>query len=279
MSTSNPIVPLSQTEVAASIRSAVSQGEITAATGALILDDMDDIGLAAATGAPLEDLDSEEATLAVVMLDASGSMHPHRDAVIRGYNEQLLRPLLATKNKDSIFLSTWVFSSHGRGQKDCRLVHGFQPIPQCPQLDATIYDPDGATPMWDAVHYGLTGLVSYGQQLRDAGARTKCIAVVLTDGQNNDSRIPVSQLRDFSADLLAKEIYVLAYGFFGDESEGDGYAEEIGFPTRHRITASLSDTEIRRIFREVSASVISTSQAMVSTNISANAFFGTVTTP
>ena len=274
MSTSNPIVPLSQTEVAASIQSAVSQGEITAATAANIIDDIDDIGLAAATGAPLDELDSEEVTLAVVMLDASYSMHLHRDDVIRGYNEQLLRPLLATRNKESIFLSTWVFSSIGARKDNCRLLHGFQPVSQCPQLDATIYDPDGGTPMWDAVHYGLGGLVSYGQQLRDAGARTKCIAVVLSDGQNNDSQIPASQLRNLSKDLLAKETYVLSYAYFGDESEGDNYAEEIGFPTQHRITASLNDTEIRRIFREVSSSVISTSQAQVSTGLSANTFFG-----
>lgn len=274
MSTSNPIVPLSQSEVVASIRSAVSQGEIAAATAATIIDDIDDIGLAAATGAPLDELDSEEVTLAVVMLDASYSMCSYRDAVIKGYNEHLLRPLLGTPNKDSIFLSTWVFSSLGARKDNCRLLHGFQPVSQCPQLDATIYDPDGGTPMWDAVHYGLGGLVSYGQQLRDAGARTKCIAVVLSDGQNNDSQIPASQLRDLSKDLLAKETYVLSYGYFGDESEGDRYAEEIGFPPQHRITASLNDTEIRRIFREVSSSVISVSQAQVSTGLSANTFFG-----
>lgn len=273
---SKTVVPASQQSVQASIASAVSQSQIGAQAAQLLLEPLDDIAAAGATGVDVDDIDSEEATLVAVVIDASASMSSFQRSVIDAYNDHFLRPLRAAKNADSIYVTSWIFSAQGSHANYCRLLHGYKPVADADELDASAYDPDGGTPLNMAVHRAMTGLVSYGQTLRDAGTNTKCIVVVLTDGEENASgaKFTSAMVKRLSTELLKQETYVLAYGFFGDEADAAKYAAQIGFPDRHRITASLSDSEIRRIFGVVSASVISTSQSNVSANgLSNNAFF------
>jgi len=260
-------------QVVNSIQSAVSQNQISSQAGQLVLESLDDLAVAGCQGISVDDIDSEDITLVAVVLDASFSMHPYRDAVIDAYNNHFLKPLSGAKNAQSIQVSTWDFS-RSLGRDNVRLIHGYTPVPDCGKLTRNLYDPDGETPLNDAVYHAQTGMIGYGQTLRDAGVRTKCIIVVLSDGGENASKVSASKVRTISEDLLRQEIYVLSYIFFGDESQGDQYAKNIGFPSQHRITASLGDSEIRRIFGTVSASVISASQTQISANsLSANAFF------
>lgn len=269
-SSTSPVTAPSVKEVLAQ---AVSSNQISAKTAQVMEEELDDIALAGCTGIPVADLDTDENTLVTVVIDASSSMGPFQDAVIRSYNDQFLKPMKKAQNAESILVSAWIFS--GSGKDACRLLHGYTPVSQCPELDDQTYDPYGSTPLWEAVQKAMTGIVTYGQTLVQAGSRIKHIIVVLSDGENNSSKrgITAAKIQAQAADLLKQETFVLAYAFFGAESDGDYYAKEIGFPENHRITAGLNDSEIRRIFREVSASVISTSQAQVSTNLSGNAFF------
>jgi hypothetical protein len=263
----------SKESVQSAINSAVSQNMISAAAADIMLEDLDDIAAAGATGVDVDDIDSEEATLVVVAIDASSSMSPYQKDVIAAYNEQFLAPLQASKQADNIYVTLWVFSS-GVRLEPCRLIHGYKPVKNAPKIDQKIYEPDGATPLNMAVHRSLTGLVSYGQQLRDAGTNTKCIAVVLTDGEDNDSAgFTDSKIKQLSDDLLRQEYYILSYIFFGPDAAAKNQATRIGFPERHMITANLSDSEIRRIFGTVSASVITASKSSVSSSgLSSNAF-------
>jgi len=248
-----------------------SAGIISPASQSAIETELDDIALVS-EGVEIDEIDSEEATLVHVAIDASSSMHEHRKAVINAYKQQFLDPLRAAKNADSILVATSVFSS-GCDQ-NVRLIHGYTPIPKCPDLTDNDYSPSGMTPLYDAVFQGISGLVAYGQDLRDNGTRTKSIIIVLSDGWENDSSVTQAKVRRLSEDVLKAQEFILSYIFFGDESEGNIAAETIGFPIHHRLTSSLSEANIRRIFGTVSASVISTSQAQVSTgSLSSNAFF------
>lgn len=260
-------------QVVNSINSAVSQGQISAQTGKLMLESLDDLVQQGCQGVDLDAIDSEDVTLVSVIIDASSSMSGFSQEVINAYNDMFLKPIKGAKNAQSILITTWVFSS-GDPAGDCRLLHGYTPAPDCKPLSRTTYNPSGGTPLNDAVYNGETGIVAYGQTLRDSGTRTKCIVIVLSDGEENASRNTAVKVRKMSEDLLKQEIYVLSYIFFGDQAQGDKYAAAIGFPTQHRLTAGLTDSEIRRVFGTASASVISTSQAKVSANsLSANAFF------
>lgn len=258
--------------VTTSLANAVSEGVISSQSLAAIETELDDIALAGCAGVDVDDIDSEEVTLVVVAIDASGSMYEYADDVIKSYNRDFLESLCGAKNAESILVSTLVFSAWE--QNNVRLVHGYTPVPDCPELTSQVYAPDGGTPLHDAVWNGLTGLVAYGQNLRDNGTRTKSIVVVLSDGQENSSRISASKVKNLVSDVLRQQEFILSYIFFGDEAEGDKYAKKIGFPAHHRLTEGLDGSGIRRVFGQVSASVITTSQAKVSAGaISANAFF------
>ena len=261
-------------QVVESIQNAMSSNQISSKAGQLVLEALDDVAVAGCQGVNIDEIDSEEITLVAVAIDASSSMTQHRDSVIDAYNAQFLKPLKSAQDAKKILVSTWVFSDEGRGKEKVRLVHGYTAIPDCPQLTRANYNPDGTTPLNDAAWMTLTGILSYGQTLRDSGTRTKCIVIVLTDGDENASKTTAVKVRTLAEDLLQQEIYVLSYVFFGDANQGAANAKKIGFPKQHMITSDLDDSSIRRRFGTVSASVISTSQTKVSANsLSVNAFF------
>lgn len=261
---------ISRAQVSKNLISATADGLISQQTQSDM--DLDDIAVAGCQGIDVDDVDAEDVTLVCVIIDASGSMWDEAEVLRRAYREQLLEPLRGAAEADSILLSTLVFSCGAA--ENVRVVHGYTPIPQCPELTEADYSPGGATPLYDAVSTGLTGLISYGQQLRDNGTRTKSIVVVMSDGQENASRISAAKVRNISGDVLREQEFILAYIFYGKQTEGDTYAEEIGFPARHRLTENLDGSGIRNVFGQVSASVIKTSQAQISAGgISTNAFF------
>lgn len=263
----------SKESVSTTLSNAVSAGIISSESQSAIEEELDDIALAGCEGIDVDDIDSEEVTLVAVVLDCSGSMFENRSAVLKSYREQFLEPLAKAKNADSILVSSWVFSSLP-GQDNVRLVHGYTPVPECKELTNVDYDPNGGTPLYDAVMKSLTGMVTYGQALRDNGTRTKCIVIILSDGFENASTVSASKVRLLSSDVLRAQEYILSYIFFGDETEGDKAAKDIGFPPHHRLTEDLDGSGIRRVFGQVSASVITTSQAKVSAGaISTNPFF------
>lgn len=263
----------SQTSVSSTLTNAVSAGIISSQSQQAIATELDDIAIAGCAGVDIDDIDSEEVTLVTVIIDASSSMTPFASDVLEQYREQFLEPLQRAKNAESLLVSVLVFSDDG-GEK-VRLIHGYTPIPDCKPLTSTDYNPSGMTPLRDAIMKGITGLVNYGQTLRDNGTRTKSIVLVLSDGWDNASRVSGAKVKRLSEDVLRAQEFVLSYIFFGDQSEGDDAAKKIGFPPHHRLTGNLDPAGIRRVFGAVSASVISTSQSVVSAaSISSNPFFG-----
>lgn len=268
MSSSTPSI----NQVTVSLSKAASSGIISPQSMSVIEAELDDIALGGCSG--IDEVDSEEVTLVAVLVDASDSMHMYQGEVIRSYNELFLEPLKKAKTADSILVSAWSFSADGDKQNNVRLIHGYTPVPQCPKLSAANYQIGGMTPLNDAVMNAVTGLISYGQTLRDNGTRTKSIVVVLSDGQENASSVTKKSVKTLTADVLKSEEFVLSLVFFGDEQEGNRAAEDIGFPVHHRLTSQLDGAGIRRVFGAVSASVIATSQSKVSSaSLSANPFF------
>jgi Mg-chelatase subunit ChlD len=193
---------VSNPQVAATLANAASAGIISSASQAAIETELDDIALAGCAGVDVDEIDSEEVTLVVVLLDASDSMNPYQAEVLKQYKEQFLEPLKGAKNAESILVSVWAFSRIGEPKDNVRLIHGFTPVPQCPELTDADYQPNGMTPLFDAVFKGITGLVSYGQTLRDNGTRTKSIVVVLSDGWENASLVGQTKVRNLTERLM-----------------------------------------------------------------------------
>jgi hypothetical protein len=213
-------------------------------------------------GAQVDDLNTDDVTLLVMIIDQSSSMGSVSNDVIDSFN-QMTRALADSKAADSILMSAWTFDNQPN------LLFGYTPIESVKDLNANNYQPSGATALYDAVMDGFTGIVAYGQQLRDSGIRTRSIVCVMTDGGDNVSSNTASAVKTVAQDLLRQEFYTLAFVGLGDEKYFRGVADSMGFD--NVLTTSNSPTEIRRTLNMISGSVIRASQNQISAN--GNGFF------
>lgn len=235
--------------------SAVQDG-MSSGSVQVLVDNLDATTLAGTFGTAVDDIPTTEVTLVVPVLDMSGSMTPVTKAVIDGYNT-MLQAMRDSKQAESILVSTWVFNNQPQ------LLYGYTPVSQVPHLTNHDYRPDWMTALYDATLDAFTGLVGYGQQLRDSGIYTKCVVVVFSDGADNRSQHSPFDVKTVSADLLQQEIYVLAFVGFetGEPVDYHQIAGEMGFPSV--LTAQSTPSEIRKVFTLVSKSVIRQSQTTV----------------
>jgi hypothetical protein len=236
---------------------------LTADTLDLVISNLDGPTMLTAVGVPLNQLGSNEVTLAMNILDVSGSMVAHAADVIRAYNEDYLAAMAASGMTDDILVSTVLFNDR------VKLLHGYVPLADAPPLTAKTYDPDGTTALYDAVAGGLSNMVLYAQQLRQSGVAVRGIVIVYSDGADNASRQTAAAVHRAAVELLRQEIYTLAYvgfglkpavGFAGTNGRSplQRQADEIGFPLA--LSAGLSVAELRRIFRLVSMSTVQVSR-------------------
>lgn len=205
-------------------------------------------------GAQVDDLNTDDVTLLVVVLDESGSMSSVQSAVISAFND-MIRALDSSKARDGILVSAWTFADTPK------LLFGYTPLARAPQLSTATYAPNGATALYDATLDAFTGLVGYGQALRNGGIRTRCIVVVLSDGEDNQSAHRAAQVKQVAQDLLRQEIYTLAFVGFGDQSTFAPIAADMGFPSL--LTTANTAQEVRRALNLISNSVVRASQAQV----------------
>jgi hypothetical protein len=222
----------------------------------LVISNLNGPTMATAVGTPLNQLTSNEVTLAMNIIDMSGSMGPHASDLITAYNKEYLAAMRGSSAADDILMSTIVFN------QDVTLLHGYMPLNDVPPLSRGSYAPSGSTALYDAVAGGFTNMVLYAQQLRQSGVMVRCIVIVYSDGGDNASKQRAQQIHRAATELLKHEIYTLAYvGFRNggiDQAQLRQLADEIGFPDV--LAAGLSHQELRRIFNLVSQSTISMSQ-------------------
>lgn len=230
----------------------------------LVISNLNGPAVLTAVHTPLDQLASSEVTLAMNILDMSGSMASHAPNLIRAYNEEYLNALESSMAADDILVSTLVFSNQVHS------LHGYLPLADVPRLTKKTYDPDSATALYDAVANGMTNMILYAQQLRATGISVRGILLVYTDGEDNASKQRAQDIQKAAADLLKQEIYTLALVGFGLKKQvgfagtngrhpAQKLAAEIGFPIG--LDAGLGQAELRRIFHMASMSTIQVSQA------------------
>jgi hypothetical protein len=213
-------------------------------------------------GAQVDDLNTDDVTLVVIVMDESSSMSNVRSDVIDAFN-QMTRALNDSKAADSILLSAWTFSNTPK------LLFGYTPIDKVKDLTEQEYQPNGATALYDTVLDGFTGLVAYGQDLRNNGIRTRAITVVISDGADNVSQRTAHNVKTVADDLIKQEFYTLAYIGMGSQASFKQIADSMGFP--EVLTINNTATEVRKALNMVSASIIRTSTGQI--NPGQNNFF------
>ena len=214
----------------------------------------------------IDEIDSTEVILVTFLMDDSGSMYPMVTEAIAGQNE-MIKAFVDSKQSESILVGQWAMNRD-------KPYHSYVPAAQATIFDSNNYDPGSMTPLYDKWFEALTANVAYAQQLRAAGTPVRSIAIVLTDGEDNDSHtFRASECKKLAEDLLNSEQFVLAFIGVGSEANFKNIAEKMGFPSGAVMLAKATPSDLRKVFRLLSQSVIRASQTAVNHNAVQNNFF------
>lgn len=238
---------------------ATDEGLLGAESQTILIQNLNESVIAGAAGKRAEEVDATEVTLVTVVIDDSGSITAKLlvDAVREGQNA-LVRALGGSKQQDSILIAQWKLGSVAE------LIHSYVPVNESVLLDASNYNPSSGTALYDVWMDALASNVAYAQTLAATGTQVRSVALVITDGRDESSR--KYRARDcavLASDLLSSESFHLAFIGVGEQRMFNTVAEEMGFARNSILTASATESEIRKAINFASQSIIRASQGLI----------------
>jgi hypothetical protein len=255
-------------EATALIASAAAKGVLTQPSQGLLTGNLGALVLAGAAGKDLEDITASDVTLVTVLIDASSSIADRGlEQAVRDGQNALLDAFSGAKERDSILLACWTFA----GSMD--VLHSYVPTDEATRLDARNYRARGSTRLYDTWCDALTANVAYAQRLRDGGTPTRSVVVVVTDGEDVGSNRTAGQCARLSRDLLASELFTLAFVGVGADVDFEQVARAMGVPDGCvLVQKDATPSGLRRSFQLVSRSAIRASQGRVQPGVAAGFF-------
>jgi von Willebrand factor type A domain len=260
--------PLTPDEAAALLHSAAQRGVLSPQTSSALTGDLGALVLAGAAGRDLEDIAAADVTLVTVLIDASSSIADRGlEQAVRDGQTALLDAFSGAREKDAILVALWTFASA------TRVVHSYVPVEDAVRLDAKSYRASGATALYDTWCDALTANVAYAQRLRDGGTPTRSVVVVVTDGEDVGSKRGAAHCARLSSDLLASELFTLAFVGVGSGADFEAVARAMGVPQGCVLVQKDATAQgLRRAFQLVSRSAIRASQGRVQPGAAAGFF-------
>jgi len=242
----------------------VDDGDLGQQASMIMINSIDGTNLTGCMGTAIDDLETDDVTIASIILDSSLSMKAH-ESIVRSCYDNFIKSLQGSKQAGSMLVSTRTFDSKQN------ILHGFKKVDEVKPIDKQYRANGGSTALYDTVLDALTGIKAYSKSLNQNGVRTKCVVAIFSDGDDNDSRKATAKdVKTVSNDLLKSEMFYLVYvGYKQDPSANlDAIASQIGFP--NVLTTNATESEIRKTMDLVSKSIIRTSQTQIGKS---NSFF------
>jgi CRISPR/Cas system CMR-associated protein Cmr5 small subunit len=117
----------------------------------------------------------------LIILDESGSMMAIKDFIIQGFNElvQTVKGIAQKYPEQEHFISMVSFNGLGH-----QILHYTNPIEKLEQIDASNYNPNASTPLFDAMGYSFAELRKVLKNTKDYNV----LVTIMTDGLENASK-------------------------------------------------------------------------------------------
>ena len=182
----------------------------------------------------------------LIILDESGSMGDIRQQALTGVNETIstIRAAQQENPDDHQMLSFVTFDQGPRKRPDVRLIIDNEKIENVEDLKPEQYDPQGMTPLYDAMGKAITAL----QKLVQDGDHV--LVTVVTDGYENASHhYSAEMIRELVTSLSAKG-WVFTY--IGANQNSTQTAQGLGIKSAMDFEASKEGSEI--MFRKMRSS-------------------------
>ena len=182
----------------------------------------------------------------LIILDESGSMGDIRQQALTGVNEtiQTIRAAQQENPDDHQMLSFVTFDQGPRKRPDVRLIIDNEKIENVEDVKPEQYDPQGMTPLYDAMGKAITAL----EELVKDGDHV--LVTVVTDGYENASRYYTAGMIRELVDTFTAKGWVFTY--IGANQNSAEEALHLGIKSAMDFEASRGGSEI--MFRRMRSS-------------------------
>lgn len=214
------------------------------------------------SAAKIADLDNTEYTLVTIVADHSLSTSGFQTAM-----EECLKKIIKacqhSPRSENLLIRLVIFN-HGVEE-----IHGYRPLSECnlDDYDGTL-PPSGSTALHDATIDAVEASGNYGQLLDDQDFMANGLVVVITDGQENDSKFKdVAHVRQAFEDIIKGEkvesliSILVAVNPGADAPALDKFHKEGGFDQYVELKDS-SESTFAKLAQFISQSISSQSQAL-----------------
>ncbi len=150
------------------------------------------------SGARTEKLGASEYTLATILVDVTGSVSGYEkdlEACVRAAVEACK----ASPRSENILMRLVAFNNQPKE------LFGFVPLSDIDDAMLRLPAPSGGTALIDALYSAASAANAYGKGLYDQDYAVNAIAFVITDGDDNESRMPMSAAREEAAKGKSEE--------------------------------------------------------------------------
>lgn len=175
----------------------------------------------------------------VLLLDKSGSMWSNKDETTKGINDYI-ESVQADKIEDGAVFTFATFSTVN-GKIDLQYIYDAVPVKEIKTIDKDWYNPEGGTPLYDAVARVIDGVEASPQT---EGKRV--LLMTLTDGQENESK-------EYTKDTLAKKVKAKkkagwTFGYLGANQDAWGMAEKMGIGAQNATNYSTAKGKVQHVY-------------------------------
>lgn len=203
----------------------------------------------AGLGVNVDNVQASDVVLVTIMPDDSSSIRfSGNTQMVRDGHNLVLNSLLASKQKDNIFIHT-------------RYLNGYVLYPYCllkdaVQMDASNYDPREGTPLYDNSLLLLGTVLVKTQEFIENGVPVRTVTLIITDGADEHSKkAGASDVSKVVEDMLRTENHIIAAMGIDDapkECPNCQYDLTNMFYTKcPKCFNPIKRTDFRKVFKEM----------------------------
>ena len=173
----------------------------------------------------------------LIILDESGSMRRIQMQALSGINETIMMIRKAQEEMPQLrqMLTLVTFDSHGDGN-DVRTIFEDQPITDVREITTDDYQPNGCTPLYDAMGMSLSKLQS------KVGKDDHALVTIITDGLENASHEYSGKAVKDIVTLLREKGWI--FNYVGANQDAVEVASELNIDRAMNFDATPNGTNV-----------------------------------
>ena len=207
-----------------------------------------------------ETLGATEYTLVTLVLDRTGSVAPFAQQLFE-IKSRVVEACLKSPRSDFVLLRVVEFNAN------VDEVHGFVPLNGIDASQYAVPHCTGSTALYDAVFSALGATNAYAKTLSDQDYLVNALTVIVTDGDDNASRLNAGDVANeikkslVGEHLESSKTILVAVDALGCDGPLNAFAKGVGVDEYVAIN-DASAKKLARLADFVSQSISTTSQAM-----------------